>query len=166
MQSLDDLFHALLEDLYAAENEQLPMLAALASKAADETLKRAFRDHEDDTREHVARLEDVFEIVGREPRARGSGAMTAIVAEAMRMVAETTDPAVRDAGMVAACQAAEHYEIARYGTLTAWAEQLGEDEVVDLLCESLEEERHAGEFLASIVEDGIDAGARPAAVQA
>jgi len=189
MQSMDDLFFALLQDVYCAEKEQLALLATLAEKSSNATLKLAFRDHEDETLEQVARLEEVFEILGREPQAGGlnpeamnsgamnsgavnsgamnSGAMTAIAGEARRIAADTADPAVRDAGMVAACQALEHYEVARYGTLVAWAEHLAEDDVVDLLAETLEEEQHADELLSSIAEGGVNASAceRPAAMQ-
>ena len=204
MQSMDDLFFALLQDVYCAEKEQLALLATLAEKSSNATLKLAFRDHEDETLEQVARLEEVFEILGREPQAGGlnpeamnsgamnsgamnsgavnsgamnsgamnsgainSGTMTAIAGEARRIAADTTDPAVRDAGMVAACQALEHYEVARYGTLVAWAEHLAEDDVVDLLAETLEEEQHADELLSSIAEGGVNASAceRPAAMQ-
>jgi len=166
MQSMDDLFYAVLQDVYAAEREQLGMLATLAERSTNATLKLAFRDHEDETLEQVARLEEVFEIIGREPRARSSDAMAAIVAEARRITAETQDGALRDAGMVAACQAVEHYEIARYATLLAWAEHLGEDDVIDLLSETLEEERHADELLSSIAEGGVNAAASDRAEEA
>lgn len=159
MQSMDELFYAVLQDVYGAEREQIGMLATLAEMSSNDTLKLAFRDHEDETLEHVARLEEVFEIIGREPRATPSGAMAAIVAGAHTVTAEITDGALRDAAMVAACQAAEHYEIARYATLVAWAEHLGDDDVIDLLSETLEEERHADEILSSIAEGGVNASA-------
>jgi ferritin-like metal-binding protein YciE len=167
MQSMDDLFYALLQDVYFAEKEQLKLLPKLAQKSANETLKLAFRDHEDETAEQVGRIEQVFEIMGKDARARISGAMMAIVAEAQQIMDEIDDPAVRDAGLVAAAQAAEHFEIARYATLLGWAEHLGEDEIVELLGETLEEERHADELLSSIAEGGVNASAseRPAAAQ-
>ena len=167
MQSMDDLFYALLQGIYFAEKEQLKLLPMLAQKSANETLKLAFRDHADETSEQVGRLEQVFEIMGKEARAKTSAAMVAIIAEAQYVIDQIDDAAVRDAGLVAAAQAAEHYEIARYATLLGWAEHLGEDEVVDLLSESLEEERHADELLSSIAEGGVNASAseRPAAVK-
>jgi ferritin-like metal-binding protein YciE len=119
----------------------------------------ALRDHEDETSEQVARLERVFEIMGKEPRGKASDAMVALIAEARLVIDEVDDEAVRDAGLLAAAQAAEHYEIARYATLLAWAEHLGDDEVVELLGETLEEERHADELLSSIAEGGINASA-------
>jgi ferritin-like metal-binding protein YciE len=167
MQSMDDLFYALLQDVYFTEKEQLKLLPRLAQKSANETLKLAFRDHEDETAEQVGRIEQVFEIMGKDTRARISGAMMAMVAEAQQIMDEIDDPAVRDAGLVAAAQAAEHFEIARYATLLGWAEHLGEDEIVELLSETLEEERHADELLSSIAEGGVNASAseRPEAAQ-
>jgi ferritin-like metal-binding protein YciE len=168
MQSMDDLFYALLQDVYFAEKEQLKLLPKLAQKSANETLKLAFRDHEDETSEQVGRLEQVFEIIGRDAHTKTSGAMMAIIAEVQDVIDEIDDPAVRDAGLLAAAQAAEHYEIARYATLVGWAEHLGEDEIVELLSETLEEERHADELLSSIAEGGINASAseRPEAAEA
>src|SRR5262249_54339377 len=140
----------------------------LAHKSANEALKLAFGDHKDETSEQVARLEQVFEIMGREARGRTCDAMVAIIAEAQRVMDRVGDETVRDAGLVAAGQAAEHYEIARYATLLGWAEHLGEDEIVELLSESLEEERHADELLSSIAEGGLNATAseRPQAAEA
>ncbi len=164
MQSLDDLFYALLQDTYFAEKQLLNILPKLAQKSWNETLKLALRDHQDETSEQVARLERVFEIIGKEPHAKTShaktsDAMSAIVAEARDIIDEVDDIAVRDAGLVAAAQAAGHYEIARYETLLAWAEHLGEDEIVELLGENLEEERQADELLSVIAEGGIIANA-------
>ena len=167
MQSLDDLFYALLQDVYFAEKELLNILPKLAQKSWNETLKLALRDHEDETSEQVERLERVFAIMGKEPRGKTSDPMIAIVAEARRVIDEVDDVAVRDAGLVAAAQAAGHYEIARYATLLAWAEHLGEDEIVELLGETLEEKKQADELLSSIAEGGLIASAseRPQAAE-
>jgi ferritin-like metal-binding protein YciE len=159
MQTMDDLFYALLQDVYFAEKEQLKVLPKFAQKSTNETLRVAFNDHQDETDEQVERLERVFEIIGKEPRGRTSDAMNAIIAEAQRIIEEASDDAVRDAGLLAAAQAAEHHEIARYASLLAWAEHLGEDEIVELLSETLEEERHADEVLQSIAEGGVNATA-------
>jgi ferritin-like metal-binding protein YciE len=156
---MDDLFYALLQEVYFAEKELLKTLPKLVRKSANETLKLAFRDHEDETSEQVERLEQVFEIMGREARVRTSDAMVAILAEAQGMIDEIEDAAVRDAGLLAAAQAAEHYEIARYATLLGWAEHLGDDKIVELLSETLEEERHADDLLSSIAEGGVNASA-------
>jgi ferritin-like metal-binding protein YciE len=166
MQTMDDLFYALLQDVYFAEKELLKVLPKFALKSTNETLRVAFNDHHDEADEHVERLERVFEVIGKEPRGRTSDAMNAIIAEAQRVIDEVNDDAVRDAGLLAAAQAAEHYEIARYATLLAWAEHLGEDEIVELLSETLEEERHADELLSSIAEGGINATASERAEEA
>jgi ferritin-like metal-binding protein YciE len=168
MQTMDDLFYSLLQDVYFSEKEQLKLFPQLAQKTANETLKLAFRDHEDETSEQMGRLERVFEIMRKDARGRSSDAMAAIIAEAQRIIDDVDDPAVRDAGLLAAAQAAEHYEIARYASLLGWAEHLGEDEIVELLGETLEEERHADELLATIAEGGINATAseRPEAAEA
>jgi ferritin-like metal-binding protein YciE len=167
MQSMDDLFYALLQDVYSAEKEMLKILPKLAQRSSNDTLKLAFRDHEDETSEQVGRLEQVFEIIGREAHGRMSDAMAAIIAEAQRMVDDIDDEAVRDAGILAAAQVAEHYEIARYATLLGWAEYLGDDQIVELLSETLEEERHADDLLLSIAEGGVNASAseRPEAAE-
>lgn len=167
MRSLDDLFYALLQDIYFAEQQLLNALPKLAQNSSNGTLKLALRDHEDETSEQVARLERVFEITGKEPSGRTSDAMMAIIAEARHVIDEVDDVAVRDAGLLAAAQAAEHYEIAGYATLLAWAEHLGEDEIVELLGETLEEERRADELLSSIAEGGVNASAseRPQAAE-
>ena len=159
MQSLDDLFYALLQDAYFAEKELLNILPRLAQKSWNETLKLALRDREDETSEQVARLERVFEIMGKEPHGKTSNAMLAIIAEARHVIDEVDDVAVRDVGLLAAAQAAGHYEIARYATLLAWAEHLGEDEIVELLGENLGEDRQAVELLSSIAEGGVIANA-------
>jgi ferritin-like metal-binding protein YciE len=167
MRSMDDLFHALLQDVYFAEKELLKTLPKLAKKSANETLRQALTDHRDETEEQIARLEKVFEAIGKKPRGKTSAAMLGIIAEGQHVIDEVEDDAVRDAGILAAAQAAEHYEIARYGTLRAWAELLGQDEVVELLSETLDEEKHADELLSSIAEGGVNESAseRPQAAE-
>jgi ferritin-like metal-binding protein YciE len=164
---MDDLFHALLQDVYFAEKELLKTLPKLAKKSANEKLRQAFTDHRDETEEQIARLEKVFEAIGKKPRGKTCDAMLGIIAEGQHVIDEVEDDAVRDAGILAAVQAAGHYEIARYGTLRAWAELLGQDEVVELLSETLEEEKHADELLTSIAEGGVNESAseRPQAAE-
>ncbi len=159
MQSMDDLFYALLEDVYFAETELLKTLPELARKTANRTLRQAFADHRDDTEEHLKRLEKVFLSIGQKPRGRTCNAMLGIIAEGQQVIDKVEDDAVRDAAILAAAQAAEHYEIARYETLRAWAELLGQDEVVELLSETLEEEKHADELLSWIAEGGVNESA-------
>jgi ferritin-like metal-binding protein YciE len=167
MQSMDDLFYALLQDVYFAERELIKILPELAKKSANRTLRQAFADHRDETEEHLERLEKVFQAIGRKPRGKTCDAMLGIIAEGRQVIDEVEDDAVRDAAILAAAQAAEHYEIARYGTLRAWAELLGQDEVVELLSETLEEKKHADELLSSIAEGGVNESAseRPQAAE-
>ena len=159
MQSMDDLFYALLQDSYSAEKELLKALPELAKKSTNKTLQQAFADHRDETEEHLERLERVFEAIGKMPRGKICAAMLGILAEGQHVIDEVEDAAVRDAGIVAAAQAAEHYQIARYGTLRAWAEFLGEDDIVELLGDTLEEKKHADELLSWIAEGGVNESA-------
>jgi ferritin-like metal-binding protein YciE len=159
MQTMNDLFYALLQDIYFAEKELLKTLPKLAKKSANEKLSQAFMDHRDETEEQVKRLEKVFEAIGKKPRAKTCDAILGIVAEGQEVIDEVEDEAVRDAGILAAAQAAEHYEIARYGTLRAWAELLDQEEAVELLSETLDEEKRADELLTSIAEGGVNESA-------
>jgi ferritin-like metal-binding protein YciE len=159
MQSMDELFHNLLQDVYYAEKQLLKTLPKLAKKSSNGQLQQAFLTHRDETEEHVERLGRVFEAIGKKPRGKTCDAILGIIAEGEEVIEETEDEAVRDAGILAAAQAAEHYEIARYGTLRAWAAQLGHEDVVDLLEETLQEEKHADQLLTSIAEGGVNEGA-------
>ncbi len=167
MQSMDDLFYALLQDVYSAEKELLKALPELARKTTNKTLRQAFADQRDETEEHVERLEKVFEAIRKTLRGKICEAVLSIIAEGRRVIDEVEDDAVRDAGILAAVQAAAHYQIARYGTLRAWAELLGEDEIVELLSGTLEEVKHADELLSWIAEGGVNASAseRPQAAE-
>jgi ferritin-like metal-binding protein YciE len=167
MQSMDDLFYALLQDVYSAEKALLRALPELAKKSTNKTLQQAFTDDRDETEEHLERLEQVFEAIGKMPRGETCEAMLCIIAESRHVIDEVEDGAVRDAGILAAAQAAEHYQIARYGTLRAWAELLGEDEIVELLSDTLEEKKHADELLSWIAEGGVNESAsqRPQAAE-
>jgi len=159
MQSMDDLFYALLQDSYSAEKELLKALPEFAKRSTNKTLQQAFADHRDETEEHLERLERVFEATGKMPCGKICAAMLGILAEGQHVIDEVEDDAVRDAGIVAAAQAAEHYQIARYGTLRAWAEFLGEDDIVELLGDTLEEKKHADELLSWIAEGGVNESA-------
>ena len=167
MKSMDDLFYALLQDVYSAEKELLKALPELTKKSTNKTLQQAFADDRDETEEHLERLEKVFEAIGKMPGGKICEAMLGIIAESQHVIDEVEDGAVRDAGIVAAAQAAEHYQIARYGTLRAWAELLGEDEIVELLSDTLEEKKHADELLSWIAEGGVNESAsqRPQAAE-
>jgi ferritin-like metal-binding protein YciE len=159
MKSMDELFHALLQDVYFAEKQLLKALPNLAKKSADERLQEAFTTHHDETQEHVARLEKIFEAIGKKPRGKTCDAILGIIAEGEEIMGEAKGGALRDAGMLAAAQAAEHYEIARYGTLREWAKLLGREDAAELLGETLAEEKHADELLTSIANGGINESA-------
>jgi ferritin-like metal-binding protein YciE len=147
-----DLFHDTLRDMYWAEKHLLKALPKLAKKAATEELARALLNHRDETERQVERLDRVFDIIGKKPRGKKCEAMVGLSEEADHVIEEVEDEMVRDAGIIGAAQAVEHYEIARYGTLAAWAKLLGEPEAAQLLHETLEEEKAADEKLTVLSE--------------
>jgi ferritin-like metal-binding protein YciE len=137
MDNLKDLFAETLKDVYFAENAILKALPKMSEKACTAELKRAFDDHLEETKGQVRRLEEVFRLIG-------------VVQETEEHMRAARTPEVMDAGLIGCAQAVEHYEMARYGTLLAWAEQLELDEALDLLEETLEEEEAADEKLSEI----------------
>ena len=166
MRSMEVLFYALLQDVYFVEKQLLKTLPKLAKKSTNEKLREAFTTHRDETEGHVKRLEKVFNAIGKKPRGKTCDAILGIIAEGQEIMDEVDDEALRDAGILAAAQAAEP-EIARYGTLRAWAELLGQEEAVELLSETLAEEKHADELLTSIADGGVNESAteRPLAAE-
>ena len=156
MGSLRELFEETLRDVYYAEKAILKALPKMAKKASSEKLTTAFQDHMAQTEAHVGRLEDVFEMIGRPARAKRCAAMDGIIEEASEIMSEMDDDTVRDAGMLAAAQAVEHYEISRYGTLSAWAEKLGMDDAVELLNTTLQEEKDTDSLLTKLAESEIN----------
>ena len=159
MKTMEELFHAQLQDVYYAEKQLLKALPKLAKNSTNEQLAEAFTHHRDETEEQVERLEKIFELIDKKARGRKCDAIIGIISEGQEVIEEVDEDAVRDAGLVAAGQAAEHYEIARYGTLVAWAQLLGLDEAVDLLNETLEEEKKADKLLTRIANDGVNEAA-------
>jgi ferritin-like metal-binding protein YciE len=159
MRSMEELFHAQLQDVYYAEKQLLKALPKLAKNSTNEQLAEAFTNHLHETEGQVERLEKVFELVEKKPRGKKCDAIIGIIAEGQEVIDKVDDDAVRDAGLVAAGQATEHYEIARYGTLVAWARLLGLDEAVELLNETLEEEKKADQLLTSIADEGVNEAA-------
>ncbi|HZS65010.1 MAG TPA: ferritin-like domain-containing protein [Xanthobacteraceae bacterium] len=162
MKTMEDLFYGLLQDVYFAEKQLLKTLPKLSKKAADGQLAEAFREHAGQTEEHVARLEKAFEMIGKKPRAKKCEAILGIVAEGEDVIKEADEDDVRDAGLIGAAQAAEHYEIARYGTLCAWAKQIGKPQLARLLHETLQEERQTDEKLTKIAESSVNQAAMSA----
>jgi ferritin-like metal-binding protein YciE len=162
MKSMDDLFLALLQDVYFAEKRWLKSLAVLADASGDPLLRNAFNVMRFDTDEQIGRLERVFEIIGRRARGRHCDAILGIIAEADDVIARTVLGSVRDAGILAAAQAAEHYQLARYLTLMAWAERLGEHEAARHFRKTIEEERAADVFFSQVAAASVNHAAQAA----
>ena len=152
MKTLDDLFVHFLRDMYDAEKQILKALPKMARKAESEELRSAFEHHQQETQGQVERLERIFEM--RNTRARGitCEAIDGIIEEGKEIMSETEDADARDAGMIAAAQAVEHYEITRYGTMAAWARQLGHSDAEKLINETLEEEKKTDKLLTDLAE--------------
>lgn len=156
METLQDLFEETLRDIYYAEKAILKALPKMAKKASSEDLVAAFEEHLQQTEGQVARLEKIFKLIGKSARGKKCEAIEGLTKEADEIIKEAKSDTVRDAGMLAAAQAVEHYEISRYGTLKAWAEKLGKDEAAGLLDETLQEEKETDEKLTELAESEIN----------
>ncbi|MFT3670490.1 ferritin-like domain-containing protein [Aestuariivirga sp.] len=156
IQSFEDLFQDMLQDIYYVEKKLVKTLPGMAKKATAPDLRTAIEDHLTETEGHVQRLEQVFELLGKTPKAKKCEALEGLIAEAEEVMSEITDKQTLDAAIIASAQAVEHYEIARYGTLCAWAEQLGQDDAADLFEKTLEEEKAADEKLTEIAEEEVN----------
>ena len=156
MNNLEQLFEETLRDIYYAEKAILKNLPKMAKKASSEDLAAAFDTHIDETEGHVERLELIFEMIGKAPRGKRCPAMDGLAEEAAEVMQEAKDETVRDAGMLAAAQSVEHYEISRYGTLAAWAEKLGMKEAVKLLETTLQEEKDTDMKLSKLAVSEIN----------
>lgn len=164
MKTLHDLFESTLKDVYYAEATILKALPKMIKAVKSEDLKTAFGDHLEETKVHVTRLNEVFKLIEVTPEGKKCPVIEGLVKECEDLIADAEDDDVRDAGVLACGQAVEHYEITRYGTLRAWAERLELEDVVELLHETLEEEKEADQKLsdlayAAINEDADDEGA-------
>jgi ferritin-like metal-binding protein YciE len=156
MGTLQDLFVDTLKDIYYAEKAILKALPKMAKKATSEDLASAFETHFEETEQQVTRLEEIFGILDKPARGKKCPAIDGIIKEGQEIIKEAKDDTVRDAGMLAAAQAVEHYEISRYGTLKAWAEKLGMDDVATLLDETLQEEKATDLKLTDLAESEIN----------
>jgi ferritin-like metal-binding protein YciE len=156
IKTLDDLFVHTLRDIYYAEKRALKALPDMIAKATDERLKDALTDHLAETREHVSRVEEVFRMHGAEIKTVTCRAIDGILKEADEVSGEVEDKSVLDAAIIASAQAVEHYEITRYGTLIAWANQLGRPDCASVLERTLEEEKEADENLTDLAELSIN----------
>ena len=160
MDSLEALFEDTLRDMYYAEKKLTKILPKMAKKASAEELAEAFTSHAEETQGQVQRIEQVFQMLDKPARAKKCEALEGLSAEGDHVMEEAEDDGVMDAGLIASAQAVEHYEIARYGALIAWAKQLGMADAADLLAESLEQEKAADEKLNGIAESVNSSAAR------
>ncbi|HEV7433646.1 MAG TPA: ferritin-like domain-containing protein [Pseudorhizobium sp.] len=162
-KTLDDLFYETLKDIYYAERQILKALPKMARAAQDDKLKSAFTEHKDETEGQIERLKQVFEIIGKRARGKTCDAIEGIISEGEEIMEEFKGTPALDAGLLAAAQAVEHYEISRYGTLRAWAQQLGLKDAVKLLDETLSEESKTDEKLTKLAETAVNTAAQKAA---
>ncbi|MGB8396448.1 MAG: ferritin-like domain-containing protein, partial [Pseudolabrys sp.] len=156
IKTLDDLFVHQLRDIYYAEKQIVQALPDMIEKAKDPGLKQGFEAHLGETKNHVKRLEQVFKMHGVEAKGVECPAIDGIIEEADEIAGEVDDKKVLDAALIAAAQAVEHYEITRYGTLIAWAKQLGRPDCASVLQENLEEEKAADSKLTSLAERSVN----------
>ncbi len=156
VKNLNDLFFETLKDLYYVEKKLVKTLPKMAEKASSGELKQAIEDHLAETRTHVQRLEQVFELLDKRAEAKTCEALEGLIREADETTGEIEDQQTLDAAIISSAQTVEHYEIARYGTLACWAAEIGNTEIAELLEQTLEEEKAADEKLSVIAEDQIN----------
>jgi ferritin-like metal-binding protein YciE len=156
IKTLDDLFVHMLQDIYYAENQITKALPKMIDKAADPQLKQAFQTHLTETQGQIKRLEQVFQMHGQPVKGVTCAAMDGIIEEAQEIMGDADDDEVRDAAMLAAAQAVEHYEITRYGTLIAYAQQLGRSDCASVLQQNLDEEKATDRKLTALAESKVN----------
>ena len=161
-KKLSDLFHETLKDIYFAENKIIKTLPKMAKAAQSKELAAAFNKHLRETQGQVKRLDRVFRIIGKPARGKPCEAINGIADEGAEIMKDFRGMPALDAGLVAAAQAVEHYEISRYGTLRTWAEQLGMPDAARLLQETLDEEEATDEALTEIAKSAINQQAKAA----
>jgi ferritin-like metal-binding protein YciE len=153
---MDDLFLHTLQDIYYAEKQILKALPDMIKKAMNRDLTAGFKKHLEETETHVSRLEQVFKMLGSEPRGHDCPAIDGIIEEANAIAADIADKEVLDAALIGAAQAVEHYEITRYGTLISWAQQLGRDDCAAVLQRTLDEEKATDKKLTKLAESKVN----------
>ena len=156
IKTMDDLYLHTLQDIYYAENQITKALPKMIEKTGNPALKRAFQKHLGETEQQVKRLDEVFKVLGKDVKGVTCPAIDGIIEEAKELISDCDDDEVRDAAMLAAAQAVEHYEITRYGTLIAWSEQLGRANVVKLLQQTLDEEKATDAALSKLGETNVN----------
>jgi ferritin-like metal-binding protein YciE len=156
IKTLDDLFVHTLQDIYYAENQIAKNLPKMVEKATDPQLKQGFETHLQETQNQIKRLEQVFQMHGQPVKGVTCAAMDGILEEAKETMGDVDDTDVRDAAILASAQAVEHYEITRYGTLVAFAKQLGREDCASVLQQSLDEEKATDKKLTAIAESRVN----------
>ena len=156
IKTLDDLFTHMLQDIYYAEQQIEKALPKMAAKATNPQLKAGFEKHLQETRGHIERVEQVFEMHGVKAKAVNCPAIDGILEEADEVAGDIDDKQVLDAALIASAQAVEHYEMTRYGTLVAWAKQLGRNDCAAVLDKNLKEEQATDKKLSSMAESGVN----------
>ena len=155
METFAQLFEETLKDIYYAEKAILKSLPKMAKKATSKKLQTAFTKHHKETEKQIDRLDRVFALIGKRASGKKCPAIEGIIEEAEEVIKEAKDPTIRDAAMLAAAQSVEHYEISRYGTLVAWAEQLGMTDAARLLQQTLDEEKKTDAALTKLAESSL-----------
>lgn len=156
LDTLHKLYVEELRDVYNAENQLLKALPKMAKGASSDELRQAFEDHLEETQNHIERLDEIFEALDEKATGKTCKAMKGLVEEGSEILKEDGEESVLDAGIIAAAQKVEHYEIATYGTLRTWATLLGEDEAAELLQETLNEEGDADKRLNELAEEIVN----------
>jgi ferritin-like metal-binding protein YciE len=156
IKSMNDLFLHMLQDIYYAEKQIVKALPDMVQKANDPGLKQGFETHLRETENHVKRLEQVFKLLGQKAQGVDCPAIDGILKEANEVAGEVEEKRVLDAALIAAAQAVEHYEMTRYGTLIAWAKQLGRSDCVPLLQQTLDEEKATDQKLTVMAEGQVN----------
>jgi ferritin-like metal-binding protein YciE len=156
IHTMDDLFLHTLQDIYYAENQIVRALPEMIEKATDKQLAQGFKTHLEETKGQIRRLEQVFKLLGKEPQGVDCPATDGLIDEAEDVAGDIDDKQVLDAALIGAAQAVEHYEIARYGTLMAWAKTLGHQEAIRLLKQNLDEEKAADDKLSKLAESSVN----------
>ena len=156
IENLEDLFQHTLQDIYYAESKIIKALPKMAKAADSAALSKAFLGHLEESKEHLSRLDQVFEMCGKKPKAAKCPAIDGILDEGEELMKDIKDPDTRDAAMIAAAQAVEHYEITRYGTLISWSKLLGMKDVAAVLEKTLKEEYGADDKLTKLAESKLN----------
>ncbi|MGP4693289.1 YciE/YciF ferroxidase family protein [Agrobacterium cavarae] len=162
-KQLDDLFYDTLKDIYFAERQILKALPKMARAASSDKLKAAFEKHKEETQGQIERLQEIFELLGKRAQGKTCEAIQGIIAEGEEIMEDFKGSPALDAGLISSAQAVEHYEMARYGTLKAWAEQLGHKQAVQLLDATLKEETKTDADLSSLATASLNAFGKKAA---